>query len=206
MSIIAGIEGLLEAKRADTALVRVGGVTFQISVPSHDLMALPNAGSVVRLVTHLVVREDDLQLYGFADERGRTMFESLLGISGVGPKAALAVLSVMSAEELVTSILAGDANAISKAQGVGKRTAERIILELRGKVEDELGGLPLTASSGTGGVTAGSAGDPALAALLGLGFSALEARQALGVEPEDGLSVDDRVRRALQRIGTNNGN
>ena len=92
MSIIAGIEGLLEAKRADTALVRVGGVTFQVAVPAHDLAGLPNPGAVVRLVTHLVVREDDLQLYGFADERGRAMFESLLAISGVGPKAALAVL------------------------------------------------------------------------------------------------------------------
>jgi len=205
MSIIAGIEGLLESKRADSALVRVGGVTFQVWVPGYDLAALPGVGSTVRLVTHLVVREDDLQLYGFADERGRTMFESLLGISGVGPKAALAVLSVMSTEELVTSILAGDANAITKAQGVGKRTAERIILELKGKVEDQLGGLPLPSLS-AGAVTAGGAGDPALAALLGLGFSALEARQALGVEQEEGLNVDDRVRRALQRIGTNNGN
>lgn len=202
MSIIAGIEGLLESKRPDAALVRVGGITFQISVPAHDLAAMPAPGNVVRLVTHLVVREDDLLLYGFADEHGRTMFESLLGISGVGPKAALAVLSVMSAEELVTSILAGDANAISRAQGVGKRTAERIILELRGKVEDELGGMPLPSSSG---VSAGGAGDPALVALLGLGFSALEARQALGVEQEEGLDVDGRVRRALQRIGTNNG-
>jgi Holliday junction DNA helicase RuvA len=205
MSIIAGIEGLLESKRADSALVRVGGVTFQLWVPGYDLAALPGVGSVVRLVTHLVVREDDLQLYGFANERGRTMFESLLGISGVGPKAALAVLSVMSTEELVTSILAGDANAITKAQGVGKRTAERIILELRGKVEDDLGGMPLP-SSMAGEITAGGAGDPALAALLGLGFSALEARQALGVEQEEGLNIDDRVKRALQRIGTNNGN
>jgi holliday junction DNA helicase RuvA len=198
MSIIAGIEGLLEAKRLDSALIRVGGVTFQVAMPGHDLAGMAQVGEVVRVVTHLVVREDDLQLYGFADERGRTMFESLLGISGVGPKAALAVLSVMSPEELITSILAGDANAISKAQGVGKRTAERIILELKGKVEDELGGMPLPA---TAGASAGSAGDPALAALLGLGFSALEARQALGVEQEEGLNVDDRVRRALQRIG-----
>jgi Holliday junction DNA helicase RuvA len=205
MSIIAGIEGLLESKRADSALVRVGGVTFQVWVPGYDLAGLPAVGSVVRLVTHLVVREDDLQLYGFADERGRMMFESLLGISGVGPKAALAVLSVMSTEELVTSILAGDANAITKAQGVGKRTAERIILELKGKVEDDLGGMPLPSTSADA-VNAGSAGDPALAALLGLGFSALEARQALGVEQEEGLNIDDRVRRALQRIGTNNGN
>ena len=200
MSLIAGIEGVLEAKRADAALVRVGGVTFQIAIPGHDLAALPNPGAVIKLVTHLVVREDDLQLYGFANERGRTMFESLVGISGVGPKAALAVLSVMSAEELATAILAGDANAISRAQGVGKRTAERIILELKGKVEDELGGMTLQT---VGSVTAGGVGDPALAALLGLGFSAIEARQALSVETEEELTIDERVRRALQRIGVN---
>jgi Holliday junction DNA helicase RuvA len=184
--------------------VRVGGVTFQVWVPGYDLAGLPGVGSVVRLVTHLVVREEDLQLYGFADERGRKMFESLLGISGVGPKAALAVLSVMSTEDLITSILAGDVNALTKAQGVGKRTAERIILELKGKVEDDLGDMPLPSTSASV-INAGSAGDPALTALLGLGFSALEARQALGVEQEEGLNIDDRVRRALQRIGTNNG-
>ena len=202
MSLIAGIEGVLEAKRTDSALVRVGGVTFLIAVPSHDLAALPSPGTTVKLVTHLVVREDDLQLYGFADERGRTMFESLLGISGVGPKAALAILSVMSAEALASVILSGDATAITKAQGVGKRTAERIILELKGKVEDELGGLPLSTA---GDAAPGTAGDPALAALLGLGFSALEARQALFVEMQEGLEVDERVRRALQRIGVSNG-
>jgi Holliday junction DNA helicase RuvA len=204
MSIIAGIEGLLESKRADSALVRVGGVTFQVWVPGYDLAGLPGIGSIVRLVTHLVVREDELQLYGFTGERGRTMFESLLGISGVGPKAALAVLSVMSPEELITSILAGDASSLTKAQGVGKRTAERIILELKDKVEDTLDGKFLPSIS-AGAVNAGSAGDPALVALLGLGFSALEARQALSVEQEEGLSVDNRVRRALQRLGSNNG-
>jgi len=202
MSLIAGIEGVLEATRNDSALVRVGGVTFLIAVPSHDLAALPSPGTAVKFVTHLVVREDDLQLYGFADERGRTMFESLLGISGVGPKAALAILSVLSAEALASAILSGEATAIAKAQGVGKRTAERIILELKGKVEDELGGLPL---STTGDAAPGTAGDPALAALLGLGFSALEARQALFVEMQEGLEVDERVRRALQRIGVSNG-
>jgi Holliday junction DNA helicase RuvA len=205
MSIIAGIEGLLESKRADSALVRVGGVTFQVWVPGYDLAGLPGIGSVVRLVTHLVVREEDLQLYGFADERGRMVFESLLGISGVGPKAALAILSVMSPGELIASILAGDANSLTKAQGVGKRIAERIILELKGKVEDDLGGKSLSSIISADVVNAGSVGDPALAALLGLGFSALEARQALGVEQEEGLNIDDRVRRALQRIGMSNG-
>ena len=130
------------------------------------------------------------------------MFESLLGINGVGPKAALAVLSAMSVEELAAAILSGDVAAISKAQGVGKRTAERIILELKSKIEDELGDIPLASRSNT---EAASTSDPALAALIGLGFSSMEARQALSVEQADGLDNDERLRRALQRIGGNNG-
>jgi Holliday junction DNA helicase RuvA len=196
VSLIAAIEGVLEAKTGEGALVRVGGVTFSVSVPANDLAAMPGTGSVVRLVTHLTVREDDLQLYGFADERGRTLFESLLGISGIGPKAALAVLSVMSAGELASAIVAGDAVAISRAPGVGRKTAERIILELKGKLEDELGGFPaaVVASGGTGV-------DPALSLLLELGFSPLEARQALSVDQGEEIDMDERVRRALQHMG-----
>ena len=198
MSLIAAVEGSLEAKTADGALVRVGGVTLSISVPGHDLSSLPPAGATVRLLTHLVVREDDLQLYGFTDERGRTLFESLLGISGVGPKAALAVLSVMSADDLASAIVAGDSAAISRAQGVGKRTAERIILELKGKLEEEFGAI----ISRGGATPAGTSGDPALAWLIGLGFSGLEARQALSVERDDEIDTNERVRRALQRMGS----
>ena len=197
MSLIAAIEGVLEAKSGDGAMVRVGGVTLAVLVPANDLAALPAPGSVVRLVTHLAVREDDLQLYGFADERGRTLFESLLGISGIGPKAALAVLSVMTVDELASAIIAGDATAITRAPGVGRRSAERIIVDLKGKLEDEFGSWPaaVAASGGSGGA------DPALAWLLGLGFSPIEARQALSLDGDEELDVDARVRRALQRMG-----
>ena len=198
MSIIAAIEGMMEGKSTDSAFVRVGGViTLHVYVPGHDLAGLPEAGQPVRLVTHLIVREDDLQLYGFANDRGRALFESLLGISGVGPKAALAVLSVLSPEDLAGAIVAGDATALSRAPGVGKRTAERIILELKGKLEDQFSGMPTTAV----GAAVASAGDPALTWLLGLGFSALEARQALSTEPDADLETSERVRRALQRMG-----
>ena len=147
-------------------------------------------------MTYLAVREDDLQLYGFADERGRTLFESLLGISGIGPKAALAVLSVMTVDELAAAIIAGDATAITRAPGVGRRSAERIIVDLKGKLEDEFGSWPTAvAASGASGA------DPALAWLLGLGFSPIEARQALSLDGDEELDVDARVRRALQRMG-----
>ena len=196
MSLIAAIEGVLEAKSGDGAMVRVGGVTLAVSVPANDLAALPAPGSVVRLVTYLAVREDDLQLYGFADERGRTLFESLLGISGIGPKAALAVLSVMTVDELASAIIAGDATAITRAPGVGRRSAERIIVDLKGKLEEEFGSWPTAvAASGASGA------DPALAWLLGLGFSPIEARQALSLDADEELDVDARVRRALQHMG-----
>ena len=196
MSLIAAIEGVLEAKSGDGAMVRVGGVTLAVSVPSNDLAALPGPGSVVRLVTYLAVREDDLQLYGFADERGRTLFESLLGISGIGPKAALAVLSVMTVDELASAIIAGDATAITRAPGVGRRSAERIIVDLKGKLEDEFGSWPTAVAA-----SSGSSADPALAWLLGLGFSPIEARQALSLDADEELDVDARVRRALQHMG-----
>ena len=201
MSIIAGVEGTVEAKYADSVVVRVGGgILLRVFVPAHDLGGLPGADSPVRLHTHLIVREDDLQLYGFATEHGRRLFEMLIGVSQVGPKAALAVLSVLSPEDLATAIVASDATAISRAPGVGKRTAERIILDLKGKLEEELG-APLVTGAGVA-TTAGAAGDPALQWLMALGYSALEARQALAAE--DGTAdapTDERVRRALQRMG-----
>ena len=196
MSLIAAIEGALEATGLDYALVRVGGVTLEVHVPAPDLASLGVRGATVRLHTHLVVREDDLQLYGFVTEPGRRLFQSLLDVSGVGPKGALAVLSIAQVEGIAAAIVAGDANTLSQAQGVGKRTAERIILDLRGKLEEEFG--PVLAA---GTVTPVVDQDPAFRALAALGYSALEVRQALSVEQDDDLSVEERVRRALQRMG-----
>ena len=201
MSIIAGIEGTIEAKHADAVVMRVGGgILVRAYVPAHDLGGLPGAGGAVRLHTHLIVREDDLQLYGFATEHGRRLFEMLLGVSQVGPRAALAVLSVLAPEDLAAAIVAGDAAAISRAPGVGKRTAERIILDLKGKLEEEVG-APIAVGGGAG-ATVGAASDPALQWLMALGYSALEARQALAAEdtPAD-APTDERIRRALQRMG-----
>ena len=198
MSLIAGIQGTITSKAADSVIVQVGGgIMLEVHVPTHDLTALPETGGPIHLLTHLIVREDDLQLYGFSTEQGRSLFEMLLGVSQVGPKAALAVLSVLSPADLGTAIVASDALAISRAQGVGKRTAERIILELKGRLEEEIGAPMLSGSPASTTTT----GDAALQWLIALGYSALEARQALSVERDETLSTDDRVRRALQRMG-----
>lgn len=196
MSLITAVEGELEAIGHDYALINIGSVTLEVHIPGPDLNALRSIGKVVRVHTHLIVREDDLQLYGFISEHGRRLFQSLLDVSGVGPKAALAVLSIAQVETIAAAIVSGDASILSQAQGVGKRTADRIILDLRGKLEEEFGPALTT-------VTTSSSidQDPAVRALSALGYSALEARQALSVEREETLSIEDRVRRALQRMG-----
>ena len=195
MSLIAAVEGVLEGRGTDYVLVRVGGVTLQVYVPSSDLSRMDAPGTAVRLSTHLVVREEDLQLYGFSSERGKRLFELLLEVGGVGPRVALAVLSALSPEEAALAIAAEDVEALSRAPGVGKRTASRIILDLRGKLEEEFGAAVGVPSSGSGPQ------NQAVQALMALGYTALEARQALSVEQEQGLSVEEQVRRALQRMG-----
>ena len=196
MSLIAAVEGTLKAKGIDYALVQVGGVTFQVAVPTPDLASLEPIGGAVRLATHLVVREDDLQLYGFVTEPGRRIFQLLLEVSGVGPRVALALLSALPPEAAAAAIASGDAQALSGAQGVGKRTAERIILDLKGKLEEEFGLLAVAMTSADDGQQ-----DAALRALVALGYKPLEARQALSVEQDQGLLLEERVRRALQRMG-----
>ena len=195
MSLIAGVRGILEQKGDDYALVSVGGVTLRVNVSLQDLGELGLSGSNVQFWTHLVVREDDLQLYGFTTDQGLRLFQSLIEVSGVGPKVALAILSALAPEAAAAAIVAGDATALSRAPGVGKRTAERIIVDLKGKLEEEFGPTLVAA-----GATVTDR-DPAVRALLALGYSTLEARQALAVEQEDHLATEDRVRRALQRMG-----
>jgi len=194
LSLVAGLNGVVRMKGTDHALVAVGGVTFRVFLPAIDLAQVAD-GAPIGLHTHLVVREDDLQLYGFVDERALATFELLIGVNGVGPKVALALLSAMPADAVATAIAVGDADALARAPGIGKRTAERIIVELRPKMDLELAVVAVA------GGRAVASGDPALDWLISLGFSAIEARQALSVEPQDELDTGERVRRALQRMG-----
>ena len=191
--MIGKISGVLVTKAPPMVMVDVGGVGYELDVPMSTLYALPATGEKVSLVTHLVVREDAHLLYGFATEAERASFRQLLKISGVGPKVALAVLSGLSVDELASAIASQDTARITRVPGIGKKTAERLLLELKGKVL--LGGAP--------GVKLGSDKQvhtsDVLNALLSLGYNDREANAAMRDLPAD-VSVSDGIRLALKML------
>ena len=190
--MIVGVRGTLEATGPDWVHIAVGGVTLQVFVPSSAIPALGMVGATVSLHTLLRIREEQPTLYGFPDDASLQLFGLLTGVSGVGPRLGLALLSSLDAASLQLAVATGDAAALSAAPGVGRRTANRIILELRGKVD----------AIESDGVAAAPGGDgEVIAALAALGYSAAEAKAAADAVPEaDGLTVEDRIRLALQQF------
>jgi Holliday junction DNA helicase RuvA len=190
--MIGRLTGILLEKQPPQVLLDVGGVGYEIDVPMSSFYNLPAIGERVTLVTHFVVREDAQQLYGFLSLKERVAFRELIRISGVGPKLALSVLSGMSADELAQCIVLQDAAQLTRVPGIGKKTAERLLLELKGRLADALPQV--------GGVSA-SAGvaHDALGALLALGYSDKEALPALKQLPE-GLSLEESIRQALKLL------
>src|SRR5712691_4981648 len=172
--MIASIHGTLEICRADQAIIRVGGFSVRVFAPSSTLNQLTETGEEVTLYTHFHVREDGMALYGFSGEEERDAFEQLIAVSGVGPKVALALLSVMDAQTLFKAIADEDQQRLALAPGVGKRLAARLILELKGKLPT------LTALGGAAASPSGKLQAEVLEALMGLGYSAAEAQAALG--------------------------
>ena len=183
----------MSATGPDWVHVTVGGVTLQVFVPSNAIPPLGMVGDSVSLHTLLRIRDEQPTLYGFPDDASLQLFGLLTSVSGVGPRLALALLSALDAASLQLAVATGDAAALSAAPGVGRRTANRIILELRGKVDAiESDGVAVAASGGDGEV---------IAALAALGYSAAEAKAAADAVPEsDGLTVEDRIRLALQQF------
>jgi Holliday junction DNA helicase RuvA len=191
--VIASVRGDVTVRRADHVVVECGGVGYRLAVSAHTLRSVPAAGEETLLHTHLVLRDDGMHLYGFASEEERELFLMLVGVQGVGPKVALAVLSGGSPRELTNAMAAGDAARFQAVPGIGKRTAERIIVELREKVAGEAvsDAIQVTASE-----------DPRTLAregLLGLGFAPAEADQLLdsaaGETPEDLIAAALRAAR-----------
>lgn len=192
--MIAQIEGKLLEKAGDSVVVSAGGVGYLIFVPTGTLANLPENGKSVRLHTYLHVREDALQLYGFLTFQERGVFERLISVSGIGPRVALAALSSMNPERLVMAVEQAQASLISRIPGIGKKTAERMIFELKGKLTDL---VPL------GVVPVGGAGEEAVAALVSLGYTAARAENVVRKALEDagdGVDTGELVRRALTQI------
>jgi Holliday junction DNA helicase RuvA len=188
--VIALISGTVAVRRGDHVVVDCGGVGYRLAVSAETLKHVPAVGRDVALHTHLVVRDDALALYGFATEEERDLFLMLLSVQAVGPKVALAVLSGAPPRELLAVVAAGDSARLQTAPGVGKRTAERIIVELREKV----GAVAAEAS-----ITITRGDDPATLAreaLLGLGYSTAEIDELL--RGADGSSTEDLIAHALR--------
>lgn len=188
--MIALVRGEVAVRRPDHVVVDVHGVGWLLSVSAHTLKQVPAVGREITLLTHMVVREDAMALYGFATEEERELFLLLLGVQSVGPKMALAVLSGGSPRELVATLAAGDVKRLTAVPGIGKRTAERIVVELREKVVPDH--RPLD-DVGAGDIVVSRGGDDprslAREGLLELGFTAVEAERLLagasGDAPED---------------------
>jgi Holliday junction DNA helicase RuvA len=181
--MIAALRGTLEAKTLTAALVRVGGVTFLVRAPVTTLSQLTSIGADVALHTYLHLRQDEIALYGFASNDDRQLFETLLGVTGVGPRMGLAILSSMSAQDFRLAVLNGDEQRLTLIPGVGKKLAARLVLELREKLA-KLGGVPLPV--GTGGASgSGSGRAEVIEALTGLGYSAAAAQTAYNKLPSE---------------------
>ena len=190
--MIATLEGILEHRDSDSVIINVGGVGFRVYVSGSTLGQLGTVKGKVSLYTHLHVREDNVSLYGFASNEELDLFKNLISVSGVGSKVALTLLSALNPEQVVMAIASGDVDLISRAPGIGKKMASRLIVELGGKLEKEWKetALPLAPESAD-----------VIAALTGLGYSLTEATKAISKLPDsEGLSVEEKIKMALQQM------
>ena len=189
--MIALVRGEVAVRRPDHVVVDVGGVGLRLSVSAETLGRVPAVGGEVALHSHLIVRDDAMQLFGFATEEERDLFLLLLGVQSVGPKVALGVLAGGPPRELVLALAAGDTARLQAVPGIGKRTAERIVVELREKVTPDFGDRDITVTRGAGGVR-GEARD----GLLDLGFPPPEVESLL--DAADGETVEELIQSALR--------
>jgi Holliday junction DNA helicase RuvA len=188
--MIGRITGLLAAKNPPQLLVDVGGVGYELDVPMSSFYNLPALGERVTLLTHFVVREDAQLLFGFLTAEERSTFRLLIKISGVGPRTALSILSGLSVAELAQAIAAQEADRLVKVPGIGKKTAERLLLELKGKLGPDLA-VPASVAS--------DAQADIVQALVALGYSDRDAAAALKALPAD-IGVADGIKQALKSL------
>jgi holliday junction DNA helicase RuvA len=195
--MIGRLHGKILQKQPPQLLIDVQGVGYEVDAPMTTFYQLPDIGSEVTLHTHMVVREDAQLLYGFASETERALFRHLIKINGVGPKLALTILSGMGADEFIACVQDGDAAALVRMPGIGKKTAERLIIELRDKLKDA---QPQNESSPTLAVKSGNSSpvSDAVSALIALGYKPQEASRMVRAVSTDGLNTEEIIRISLQ--------
>jgi len=192
--MIASLHGKLQALGSDWAIIDVGGIGFQVHMPTSTQSILGAIGEEVELHTHLHLREDNATLYGFATTEELGLFQTLIGVSGLGPKLALAMLSTMSVEKLIIAIATGNIDVLTVVPGIGKKTANRLILELKDKIGAGLIALPAAQLA--------EENTEVLAALTSLGYSVSEATRAVAsLPPDQKLSLEEKIKLALQYFG-----
>ena len=192
--MIGRLTGVLLEKRPPQLLLEVGGVAYEIEAPMSTFYALPGLGQNLSLHTHLHVREDAQLLFGFASEAERSLFRALIKVNGVGAKVALGILSGISVENFSHSIISADISALTRVPGIGKKTAARLVVEMR----DKLDGLPLGTMSGTGGGSLGGAASQATEALIALGYKPTDAAKMVKSAALKAETTEQIIRVALQ--------
>lgn len=201
--MIAFVSGIVDDLTIDNVVIDVGGVGYNVKISSGTAAKLPGIGERAKLYTYTSVREDAFWLYGFLTRADLEIFKKLITVNGIGPKGALAILSVMDADSLRYAILSGDTKAISRAPGIGKRTAERLILDLkdRMKIDDEMISREIAAAEGNAFAADTPEKQEAVAALVSLGYGQTESLQAVnavdGVETMDSSAI---LKAALKKM------
>jgi Holliday junction DNA helicase RuvA len=191
--MIVALEGILETRGVDSVVVKVGPLNLLVSIPGSTIGRIGTVGDKVHLYTHLYVREDIIALYGFASADELALFQNLISVSGIGPKAALSFLSTLNVEQLASAIVSGNVDLLTQVPGIGNKTAGRVVLELKGKLE----------KGWAGAITPALTPDDAdvVAALTTLGYSLREATQAVAALPNTKeLDLEEKVRLALRQL------
>ncbi len=185
--MLVGLEGIIESRGSDSVVVAVGGASLKLYVPTSTLSTIGEIGSKVKLHTHLQVREDGVVLYGFASAQELELFQALTSVSGVGPKAALSLLSTLTVEQLTGAIVSGNAEVLNRVPGVGQKMAARLVLELKNKLPH---------------IEVPSSLDAEVVAVLqSLGYSVAEATSALASVPDSSeLTLEDKIKLALRNL------
>lgn len=194
----AHIDGIVAEKSPEGIVIDVGGVGYEMSISAATLAACPQVGERTKVYTYLSVREDAMELFGFSSREEKRMFLRLIGVSGIGPRTALGVLSALSVRDLSVALVTGDAQALARAPGIGKKTAQRLVLELKDKVSDEeltSPGVPSPARAAGSG-----AEGEAIEALMALGYPASEAAKAVSAVAGQADRTDEILRLALRSM------